>query len=321
MFSWIWSLRCCFKTYYGPTEDISVQASVRQGDPLSPLVYICVTDALHDGLHQNPLFNRKTGYSFSNDPSLIISSTGYADDTMTYCGSWKEQWMMHEWMRDFCNVHGFQINTKKTKYILSDWQGHNDPRWLPSVDGSEKIIPLSSLEQFRYLGLWLCMDLKWEKQIHVMNKHIMDWRWKACAAKVDPAQLKSSITDLLLPRLEIGLAHANITKTMCDAWLSTIIHTLCVRGGMSMAHSINKKAFCLLAGLPDLWMRMHTARATELLVNMNTKYCLSGRSTRARFCSLTHKTTAKVALAVGELEGIASINIREHCRISQQFNT
>ena len=23
----------CFKTYYGPTEDISVQASVRQGDP------------------------------------------------------------------------------------------------------------------------------------------------------------------------------------------------------------------------------------------------------------------------------------------------
>ena len=124
----------CFKTYYGPREDISVQASVRQGDPLSPLVYICVTDALYDGLHQNPLFNKKTGYSFSNDPSLIISSTGYADDTMTYCGSWKEQWMMHEWMRDFCNVHGFQINTKKTKYILSDWQGHNDPRWLPSVD-------------------------------------------------------------------------------------------------------------------------------------------------------------------------------------------
>ena len=43
----------CFKTFYGPTEDLSVVASVRQGDPLSPLVYICITDPLHEGLRRN----------------------------------------------------------------------------------------------------------------------------------------------------------------------------------------------------------------------------------------------------------------------------
>ena len=67
------------------TDDIAVQASVRQGDPLSPLIYICITDALHEGLRRNPLFdNCKTGYTFSNDAKLTVSSTGYADDTMTY---------------------------------------------------------------------------------------------------------------------------------------------------------------------------------------------------------------------------------------------
>ena len=128
------SATSCFKTYYGTTENVPVESSVRQGDPLSPLVYICVTDALHEGFLQNPLYHKKTGYSFSNDTGLIIASSGYADDTMTYCESWKEQWMMHEWMRDFCHVHGFQINAKKTRYILSDYRGLNDPRWLSSVD-------------------------------------------------------------------------------------------------------------------------------------------------------------------------------------------
>ena len=61
--------------------------------------------------------------------------------------------MMHEWMRDFCHAHGFQINAKKSKYIISDCKGTQDPRWLPSVDGSDKIVPQPSSEQSRYLGL------------------------------------------------------------------------------------------------------------------------------------------------------------------------
>src|ERR1700712_4044770 len=39
----------CFKTFHGLTEDFKVETSVRQGDPLSPLIYILVVDALHEG--------------------------------------------------------------------------------------------------------------------------------------------------------------------------------------------------------------------------------------------------------------------------------
>jgi hypothetical protein len=35
----------CFKTYFGLTDEFNIETSVRQGDPLSPLVYICVADA------------------------------------------------------------------------------------------------------------------------------------------------------------------------------------------------------------------------------------------------------------------------------------
>jgi hypothetical protein len=78
----------CFKTFYGLTEDFKVETSVRQGDPLSPLIYIFVVDALHEGWKNNPLYRRETGYCFSNDKTLRISSTGYADDAMIYAETW-----------------------------------------------------------------------------------------------------------------------------------------------------------------------------------------------------------------------------------------
>src|SRR5689334_15400007 len=144
----------CWKTFYGPTQDVKVQTSVRQGDPLSPLIYVFFTDTLHEWLINNPIYGCRTGYTFSNDPSLIVSSTGYADDTMTYAETWNDQWMMHEWVRDFCHAHSSTINAKKTKFIISNWKGEKDPRWLPSVDGKDQITPLPSSHQFRYLGLW-----------------------------------------------------------------------------------------------------------------------------------------------------------------------
>ena len=118
---------------------------------MSPLVYICVTDVLHEGLLRNPIYNETTGYRFLNDPDLIIASTGYADDTMTYCETWRDQWLMHEWIRDFCHIHGFELNVSKCKYIVSDYQGPSDPRFLWSVDGKHKMLPRGSSETFRYL--------------------------------------------------------------------------------------------------------------------------------------------------------------------------
>ena len=276
----------CFKTFFGPTEEFLIETSVRQGDPLSPLIYIFVTDALHEGLSYNPIFKCKTGYSFSNQPSLRVASLGYADDTLTCNESWKDQWMSHEWVRDFCHAHNFRLNSSKSRYIISNFMGPSDGRYLWSVDGSEIIRPLPSSTTFRYLGLWLSMNLDWSKQIHVLNKSIADWKWKAFANNIDPAQLRTSYVEFLLPRLEIGLLHANLTEQMCNAWTASIIYTLCQRGGFGNGHSLNRMAFCLLAGIPDIWLHLNTVRATELLCSLNSKNSDAGLSTAARFCAM-----------------------------------
>ena len=124
---------------------------------------------------------------------------------------------------------------------------------------------------------------------------VMDWRWKSLANKIDPAQLRASVVEYLFPRMDTGLLHADITEKICSAWLSTIIHTICARGNMSGAHSLNKSGFCILSGIPDLWMRTQVSRATDLLVNLNSFQGDHGRSTRARLFSLTKSTDIKGA--------------------------
>src|SRR6185437_10946176 len=105
-------------------------------------------------------------------------------------------------------------------------------------------------------------------------------------------QLRASYVEFLFPRLETGLLHANITEKMCNTWMSLIIRTFCERSGMASGHSINNMAFCVLCGIPDLWLRSHTARATELVCSLNSTYSAAGSSTMARFCAFTNSPNA-----------------------------
>jgi len=158
------------------------------------------------------------------------------------------------------------------------------------------------------------MDLNWSKQIHTLNKYIADWKWKSITNKVDPAQLRASYVEFLLPRLEIGLLHANITEKMCNAWTSSIIYTFSKRGGIPNGHSLNRMAFCLLAGIPDLWLHLNTIRATDLLCFLNSKNSAAGLSTVARFCALTG--TADLPSAVKALEDRTRFSRTNTYRIS-----
>ena len=58
----------CFKTFFGLTDEFKVETSVKQGDPLSPLVYICVADALHAGWKDNPLYGKRLGINSQMTP-------------------------------------------------------------------------------------------------------------------------------------------------------------------------------------------------------------------------------------------------------------
>ena len=203
----------CFKTFYGPTEDFQVLTSVRQGDPLSPLVYIFITDALHEGLKRSHVGGQDAGgYTFSNDCQLKITSSGYADDMNVYAQSWRGIWEMHQWVREFCIAHHWSINVDKCEFIISDWAGDADTRWLYSVDGQTPLRPKGPNTFFRYLGVWLSMNLQWEKQREILQKRIILWRSTIVRNKVNSVKALTTVRDFLFPKLELGLQFADIDE-------------------------------------------------------------------------------------------------------------
>src|SRR5437763_15336168 len=102
-----------------------------------------------------------------------------------------------------------------------------------------------------------------------MTKTINTWKWKARAEKVDPAQLTTTVTELLLPKLELGLLYAyGITERMCNKWTNTIIQTIVQDAHMGKITTtlLPKSAFSSLTGIPHLWERLKTLRITEFML-------------------------------------------------------
>src|ERR1700735_3510190 len=55
------NIRASFKTFFGLTDSFKIENSIKQGDPLAPLIFIFITDALHEGILHNPIISDESG--------------------------------------------------------------------------------------------------------------------------------------------------------------------------------------------------------------------------------------------------------------------
>ena len=151
-----------------------------------------------------------------------------------------------------------------------------------------------------------------------MMKTIRTWKWKARAEKVDPVQLTTTVTELLLPKLELGLLYAyGITEQMCNTWTNTIIQTIVqdAHMGKMTTRLLPKDAFTSLTGIPRLWERVKTLRITEFFVAVNSKNCSNGSSTVARLCALKKKRVDQLSLVIEDFQKAATIRGRKYNRL------
>ena len=76
--------------------------SVRQGDPLAPLLYIIFMDPLHCGLDRNPLYGGcSDGYDLDG---AVVASKGFADDIWAVSSTVEGLKRMHRWVLPFASL-------------------------------------------------------------------------------------------------------------------------------------------------------------------------------------------------------------------------
>jgi hypothetical protein len=265
------------RTFHGLTEAFTLQSSVRQGDPLAPLIYAIITDAMHEGLRDNPLVQepmaREGGYTFAGathtGARVRVCSVGYADDAAIAASDPHRLLEMHEWIREFYGAHCFTLNCSKTKYLCSDIQGA--PR-LHSVSGRKMIAALPGTTIIRYLGARVNLYLNWREQRTAMHRAV----WHTCSSIVrgglDLEMSVMVVRQFLLPRLRLPLQVARVPVTTLDEWDIMIRKAVYRAANITSGRSLAKEIFHAVTGLPRLRDHSLAMQGEELAITLNANY-------------------------------------------------
>lgn len=258
------------------------------GNPLAPLIFILFTDALHEGLRFCPLREDgvQGGYVFLRS-RLRIASLGFADDLMTFAESWADIFLSHEWVLAFFYAHGGEINSNKTTFIISDAVA-DDARWLRTLSG-ESISPKPPTTFFRYLGIFLNVDLNWTQQIFAMKAYVTEWLGITQRSGISAVKVFETFRTILLPRLDLGLTFACIPDNFLTSWSRKILGVIFAADGWpeNRVTKLSIDAFSDLVDTPLLLERYWGNKLSALLYDLNAPLTLSGQSTRSRLSALT----------------------------------
>jgi len=269
------------RTFHGLTDRFLLRSSVRQGDPLSPLIYTLITDAMHAGLEDNPLFPetaREGGYTFKSHAARLgrrcsvpvrVNSAGYADDAALVATDPVRLAEMHAWMREFFGAHCFAFNVKKTKLLCSN------PEIAPplySVDGKQVVEPLPAGTDVRYLGLGINLRLNWKATHDSMERAVLGLAERVRRHAMDIPMATMATKQVLVPRLRSGLLFAKVPDSRLEKWDDILRRAVFQGSNARTSAGLAKEALYLASGLPRLSDHAWALRAEEVMVTLNAEY-------------------------------------------------
>ncbi|XP_058765341.1 uncharacterized protein LOC131638809 [Vicia villosa] len=111
-----------------PTKEFEVSRGLRQGDPLSPFLFVLVTEALSRLVRKSVEGGEFQSFTFRD--SCKVDILQFADDTLTVGnGNWKHVWALRAVLRAFELVLGLGINYQKS--IPIGFNPRKETTWNP----------------------------------------------------------------------------------------------------------------------------------------------------------------------------------------------
>jgi hypothetical protein len=159
-----------------PSGFFSSSRDLRQGDPLSPLLFVIVIEALSKLFSITIQRGFLSGFSVGSGSNGVINISHmlFADDTLVFCGANPDHLIyLHMLLLSFEAVSGLKINLDKSVLVPVGHMDHMDD--LAGILGCG----VSSLP-LKYLGLPLGAPFKakssWDEVVGKIERRLASWK-------------------------------------------------------------------------------------------------------------------------------------------------
>ncbi|XP_015963081.1 uncharacterized protein LOC107487015 [Arachis duranensis] len=159
-----------------PSKPFKMERGLRQGDPLSPLLFVLVVDVLHRMLGEAVRNGRIAPLLVGRD-HIELSHLQFADDTILFCPPETETIMNYKrLLRCFELMSGLSINFDKSSLISVNCEQEWVERGCRLLGCKQAVLPV------RYLGISLGANPRlvktWKPIIDKMEEKLSLWKAK-----------------------------------------------------------------------------------------------------------------------------------------------
>ena len=212
------------------SSPVFLHRGVRQGCPLSPLLYVLVSEVLSTQIRA---CKEIEGFLLPGAGGLQFKISQYADDATSILKSEKSLLHMLDVVRNFELGSGAKLNTSKSEAMwLGRWRGRGDSpfglKWvskirilgvffsngLVSVDDDNWRIKLNKLSST--LGLWKQRDLSFIGRSLIVNVLGASRLWHVAKVLAPPSWVNDNFKSIIWPFIWNGKME-NVSRNRCCA--------------------------------------------------------------------------------------------------------
>ncbi|GKA85425.1 RNA-directed DNA polymerase, eukaryota [Tanacetum coccineum] len=194
-----------------PTSEFQFYKGLKQGDPLSPFLFILIMESLH--LSFQKLVNEGLFKGVHIDPSLQLSHLFYADDVI-FMGQWSESnisTIVHA-LNCFHQASGLRLNLHKSKLVGIAVENEK------VIRAAENIGCLSLKTPFPYLGIkvgGLMSRLNsWDEVVDNLRSRLSKWKMKTLSIGGRLTLLKSVLGSMPIYNMSMFKIPSQVLKRM-----------------------------------------------------------------------------------------------------------
>lgn len=270
-------------TDFGETKTFNIKRGLRQGCPLSPLIFCLIIEPLLKWLKGTD------GYKFENNKELILSVLAYMDDIILIAKNNKGMEGQVKKLEEFLNFYGMNI-ADKSRYSKINSKEEDKKFIIQGVEIKEK----KAEKAYKYLGFWTALDGNWVKHKKVAQEKHQDTINLIGGSWLDPRVQLKTINTIANTPLEYGFHNVPYNEeelNKLDIKNKRVIKkilNISVRCPTSLIFMRKEDGGMGIRSLKDLYAEINITDLFEVL-NFHNKDSLYYKTTIQRIVDLKNK--------------------------------